>query len=95
MEVGTVMYWDGGGWAWMAFMPLLWIVLIGLAVWAVIRLTHGPSGRPGGRSETWEGRERRETPEDILDRRYASGEIDTDTYTEARERLAVHRPRQQ
>ncbi|MEV7389733.1 SHOCT domain-containing protein [Streptomyces sp. NPDC091215] len=90
-----MMYWDGGGWAWMAFMPLLWIVLIGLAVWAVIRLTHGPSGGAGGRGETWEGRERRETPEDILDRRYASGEIDTDTYTEARERLAAHRPRQQ
>ncbi|MET7780295.1 MULTISPECIES: SHOCT domain-containing protein [Streptomyces] len=94
--MSTVMYWHdgwGGGWAWMAFMPLLWIALIGLAVWAVIRLTQGSSrGRPepgGG----WEGHEHRETPEEILDRRYASGEIDTDTYTETRERLAAHRPR--
>ncbi|MFE1881557.1 hypothetical protein [Streptomyces diastatochromogenes] len=30
------MYWDGGWAAWMAFMPLLWIALIGLVVWAVI-----------------------------------------------------------
>ncbi|WP_218639385.1 SHOCT domain-containing protein [Streptomyces sp. IMTB 2501] len=89
------MYWDGGGWAWMAFMPLLWIALIGLAVWAVIRLTHGSSGGTPGPGQGWEGRERQETPEEILDRRYASGEIDTDTYAEARERLAAHRPRPQ
>ncbi|WP_167449909.1 hypothetical protein [Streptomyces hyaluromycini] len=29
----------------------------------------------------------------MLDRRYASGEIDTDTYAEAREQLAAHRPK--
>ncbi|GHE38767.1 hypothetical protein GCM10018771_18990 [Streptomyces cellulosae] len=82
-------YWDGG-WAWMAFMPLLWIVLIGLVVWAVVRLTQHGGGRDDGR----EGREPwRETPEEILDRRFASGEIDVDAYTEARERLATHRPR--
>ncbi|MEV5955373.1 SHOCT domain-containing protein [Streptomyces sp. NPDC051987] len=83
-------YWDGG-WAWMAFAPLLGIALIALAVWAVIRLTHGASGGASGRGRGWEGHEYRETPEEILDRRYASGEIDTDTYTEARDRLAAHR----
>ncbi|MGW0678070.1 SHOCT domain-containing protein [Streptomyces sp. NPDC002767] len=93
VEVGTVMYWDGVGWAWMAFMPLLWIALIGLAVWAVIRLTRSSSGGAAGRTNSWEGRAQRETPEEILDRRYASGEIDTDTYAEARERLAAHRPK--
>ncbi len=82
-----MMYGDGG-WLWMAFMPLLWIVVIGLVVWVVIRLTQGPRG---GRYRE-DGRERRETPEEILDRRYASGEIDTETYTEARERLAARRP---
>jgi putative membrane protein len=35
------MYWNGG-WAWMAFMPLLWIALIGVVVWAVVRLTRHP-----------------------------------------------------
>ncbi|WNM32113.1 SHOCT domain-containing protein [Streptomyces sp. Li-HN-5-11] len=85
------MYWYGG-WAWMAFMALLWIALIVLAVWAVIRLTHGASGGTSGRGRGWADNEPRESPEEILDRRYASGEIDTDTYTEARERLAAHRP---
>ncbi|GAU69788.1 hypothetical protein SSP35_14_01220 [Streptomyces sp. NBRC 110611] len=87
------MYWDGGGWAWMAFMPLLWIALIGLVVWAVIRLTHGASdGGPSGGSRGWQDREHRETPEEILDRRFASGEIDADAYNEARKHLAAHRP---
>ncbi|WP_028800210.1 SHOCT domain-containing protein [Streptomyces sp. 142MFCol3.1] len=86
------MYWNGG-WAWMAFMPVLWIALIALAVWAVIRLTHGASDRTAGRTGGWADSKPRETPEEILDRRYASGEIDTDTYTEAREHLSAHRPR--
>jgi putative membrane protein len=84
------MYWDGGGWAWMSFMPLVWIALIGLVVWAVVRLTHHPAGRDTGQ-DRWQPH--RETPEEILDRRFASGEIDADTYTEAHERLAAHRAR--
>ncbi|MEV6202943.1 SHOCT domain-containing protein [Streptomyces sp. NPDC051771] len=34
-----------------------------------------------------------DAPEDILDRRFASGEIDADAYAETRRRLAAHRPR--
>jgi putative membrane protein len=84
-----MMYWNGG-WAWMAFMPLLWIALIGLVVWAVMRLTQQHSA---GRHDATDSRKTpRETPEEILDRRLASGEIDVDTYTEARKRLAAHRP---
>ncbi|MFG3015855.1 SHOCT domain-containing protein [Streptomyces cinerochromogenes] len=82
------MYWDGA-WVWMAFMPLLWIVLIGLAVWAVVHLTRHPADR-GGPERGWTSGE---TPEDILDRRFASGEIDADAYDEARKHLAAHRPR--
>ncbi|MFE3324966.1 SHOCT domain-containing protein [Streptomyces sp. NPDC059176] len=85
-----MMYWDGG-WAWMAFMPLLWIVLIGFVVWAVVRFTHHPTGHGNGPEQRWP---QKETPEEILDRRFASGEIDADAYTEARQRLAAHRPRQ-
>ncbi|MET8949141.1 SHOCT domain-containing protein [Streptomyces sp. NPDC004542] len=87
--MSTVRYWDGGGWAWMAFMPLVWIVLLGLVVWAVVRLTQHPTGRDGGHEP---GQPPRETPEEILDRRFASGELDAETYTAARERLAAHRP---
>ena len=89
-----MMYWDGGGWAWMAFMPLLWIVLIGLVVWAVIHLARHPSGGQGGGADRgWApGETSRETPEEILDRRFASGEIDADAYHDARKHLATHRP---
>jgi putative membrane protein len=83
------MYWDGG-WAWMAFIPLLWIALIGLVVWAVVHLTRRPSGRGDDTDRGWMPRE---APEEILDRRFASGEIDADAYYEARKHLATHRPR--
>lgn len=83
-----MMYWNGG-WAWIALMPVLWIALISLAVWAVIRLTQHSAGR---HDATEPPNTPRETPEEILDRRFASGEIDAEAYTEARKRLAVHRP---
>ncbi|MFE2096068.1 SHOCT domain-containing protein [Streptomyces sp. NPDC059468] len=85
-------YWHGGGWAFMAFMPIVWIVLLGLVVWAVFRLTQHSTGRGSGPGPGWQPRE---TPEEILDRRFASGEIDADAYAEARERLAAHRPKPQ
>ncbi|MEV6210206.1 hypothetical protein [Kitasatospora sp. NPDC051914] len=81
------MYWNDGGWAWMMFMPLLWIALIGAAVWATVRLTHRPSERPG------DGTRQSETPREILDRRYASGEIGTEAYTEALGHLAERSPK--
>ncbi|MFE7708639.1 SHOCT domain-containing protein [Streptomyces sp. NPDC057486] len=83
-----MIYWNGGGWAWMAFMPLLWIALVGLVVWAAIRLTHHSPGHYGNGDRG----QRRETPREILDRRYAAGEIDTQTYVEARRHLDDHSP---
>ena len=75
------MFGGWGGWGWMALMPLLWIVLIGAIVWAVVALTQRPSDRTMPE-------QRRETPQEILDRRFASGEIDADAYTQARDQLA-------
>ncbi|GGC56435.1 SHOCT domain-containing protein [Hoyosella rhizosphaerae] len=75
---------DGTGWVWMALMPVVWIGLIVLIVWAVVRLTQDRPGRD-------RGVDYRESPEDILDRRFARGEIDADEYGEARKRLAEHR----
>ncbi|MEU6066733.1 MULTISPECIES: SHOCT domain-containing protein [Streptomyces] len=86
-----MMYWDGGsGWAWMAFMPLLWIALIGLVVWAVVRLAQHPASR---RDDTDGGPAPTETPEEVLDHRFASGEIGPETYAEMRKQLSAHRPR--
>lgn len=85
-----MMYGGWGGWSWMMLMPLVWIALIGLIVWAVLALTQ--SGRRPGIAPDY-GRPRQETPQEILDRRFASGEIDADAYVEARDRLAGRQPR--
>lgn len=75
------MYGYGTGWGWMMFMPLLWIVLIGLIAWAVVVLAQR-SGQ--GQQQSQVG----ETPQEILDRRFARGEIDADAYEQARATLA-------
>src|SRR5207248_2137761 len=76
LEVVTMMYGYGQGFTWMILMPLLWIGLVAIIIWAVVRLTvHGSSPRA-------------ETAQDILDRRFARGEIDADAYTQARAQLA-------
>ena len=77
------MYGHGPGWPWMLLMMLLWIALIAVIIWAVIRLVQrsGEHGRQG-----------RETPQEILDRRFALGEIDADEYRQARAHLAGREP---
>jgi putative membrane protein len=83
-EARIMMYGGWGGWGWIMLMPLLWIALIGVIVWAVVRLTQRPPDQAAQpRRET-----PRETPREILDRRFASGEIDADAYTRARDTLA-------
>ena len=72
------MYWhsgmDGGWWVLMMF---VWVGFAGVVVWAVVR-SLGTREPPLHRGER---------PEEILDRRLASGEIDTKTYDELRARL--------
>jgi putative membrane protein len=63
--------------------PLFWIALIALIAWLVARfvgvdLLRDETGARGG-----------ESAREILDRRYASGEIDTATYEEMKKRLAA------
>lgn len=55
----------------MGWMGLWWIfgaALVAAVVWALLRSTRGPANGPT------------ESPEQILKRRYANGEIDRDTY---------------
>ena len=54
-----------GGWI---AMTIFWIAVVILIVWTVSRAT---SSRGGGVTDT---------PEDILNRRYAAGELDDDAY---------------
>lgn len=68
------------GWV---FAALFWIVVIGLLVWAVVALARGRGTHhvaPGGPSA-----------EDILDRRFAMGEINIEQYRQARAELATAR----
>jgi putative membrane protein len=78
-----MMGWYGGMglWGWL-FMGTFWVALLTVIVWLVVRLL--PSGNPpvGGGVES---------PEDILDRRFARGEIDDETYAAQRTALAAHR----
>ena len=81
-----MMYGYGTGWGWMMLMPLVSIALLGVVIWATVRLVQ----RPGDHQQSLGAR--RETPQEILDRRFASGEIDADAYTQARTRLAGREP---
>jgi putative membrane protein len=75
-------YGFGMGLAGWIFMGLVWIAVIGLAVWAAGSLLPGSGpARPGGP----------ETPEEILDRRFALGELDIEQYRQVREQLAAQR----
>ncbi|HEX2705046.1 MAG TPA: hypothetical protein VHM65_04750 [Candidatus Lustribacter sp.] len=66
-------WYDNGLGLGMLLMLVVWGGLIGLGIWAVARLTRGES-RPAPT----------ESPRQILDRRFASGEIDAGQYAETR-----------
>ena len=72
----------GGGWMWIfgGLTMVAVLVLIGLAVWAVIAVTnrHGPAAAEASPVETG-GRTR---TRQVLDERYARGEMDSEEYTE-------------
>ncbi|MFG2109670.1 SHOCT domain-containing protein [Micromonospora chersina] len=78
-----MMYGYGSGWIWMTLMPVVWIALIAVIVWAVARLVARPADH---------GRQVRETPQEILDRRFALGEIDAEEHERARAHLAGRQP---
>ena len=73
---------DGGGaWMWVfgGLMMLGVLVLIGLAVWAVVAANNrGPTTASTSPVDVG-GRAR---PRQVLDERYARGEIDSEEYTE-------------
>ena len=68
--------WNGSGWMWFAGLLMMLVVAGGVAlvVWLVIRAGSPSSPRGGSALE-------------LLDSRYARGEIDSTEYSERRERL--------
>jgi putative membrane protein len=67
-------YGSGMGWGAWVFMGLFWLVLLGVVLFLVVRLLPGTG--TGGAA----GRPPQDSPEDILDKRFARGEIDLETY---------------
>ena len=68
------------------FMLLFWILIIALAVWLVTRIfpqANGSTSPPSGGGSN----NQLVSPEDILKRRYAQGEISRSEYEEMREHL--------
>lgn len=75
-----MMWWSDWGWgAWLA-MSLMMLAFWGLVAWLVVALVRGP-GRDG-----WWGRS--ESARDVLDERFAKGEIDENEYRQRRELLS-------
>jgi putative membrane protein len=76
-------YYPGMAW-WMIVMSVVWLVLIALAVWALIRWvthqTHAGPRQTGAPPETL-------SAEEILRQRFARGEIDATTFQNMREQL--------
>ena len=69
-----------GGYGTMFLMPILWIVVIGLIVWAVVAATR----RPGESDSTVRSAD---SALEILKRRYARGEINKEEYEEKKKDL--------
>jgi putative membrane protein len=81
-----MMWWYGYGWGGMLLMllsMLLWALVVGFLVWALIRwLAVGPRGA----GSSWAGPSGPSAME-ILRQRYARGEIDDATFEQMRARL--------
>jgi putative membrane protein len=79
-----MMNWYGNGNGWMGgggfiFMGLFWIFLIGLGIWLVTWLTRRDHNSV-----------HQENPRQVLDRRFAAGEIDATAYAQARRLVENH-----
>jgi putative membrane protein len=78
------MWWHHEGFGWFAvFGGLLWLILLGVIIWAVISLVSG-GHQPQQRRE--------EDPLEIAKRRYARGEITREQYEQIRNDLLGRPP---
>lgn len=73
-----------GGFGWMGLSSLLWLVLLGVIIWAIVAWARGIS-QPGG-SESASGRA--DSALEVLKKRYARGEINKEEYEEKKKDLA-------
>ena len=71
-----------GGFGWMAIMPVLWIVVLGLIIWAVVATVRGSSESRSSDSS------KADSALEVLKRRYAWGKINKEEYEEKKRDLA-------
>lgn len=69
-----------GGFGWMWLMPIFWIVVLGLIVWAVVTAVRRPGEADSSSRST-------DSALEILKRRYARGEINKEEYEEKKKDL--------
>ena len=69
-----------GGATWIVLVVVLWAVVLAGAAWATARLVRRPHPRPTALP----------SPLDILERRFAAGDITREDFDEARARLREH-----
>jgi uncharacterized membrane protein len=81
-------YYDAGGMAWwMVLSSLFWLLLIGIAVWALVRwVSHQTRTRP---DHPTGGPAVGPSAAEILRQRYARGEIDESTFERMRQHLSA------
>jgi len=80
-EHGMMGPWMMGGFGMGWFMPVIWIVVIGLIVWAVIALVKSINGVGG------QGLVKQASALEILKERYARGEINKEEFEDKRKDL--------
>jgi putative membrane protein len=72
--MGHYMGWGGMGFGW-----IIWIIILAIIIWAVIRIANTSQNRRSNNSG--------ETPLDILKKRYARGEISKEQYEQMKKDL--------
>ena len=85
-DYGPHMMWWGGGWYGMIFGPLIMILVLALLIAAVVLLVRWAGGQWPGATPPRAALQGR-TPLDILEERYARGEIDREDYLQRRKDL--------
>ncbi|WP_344196178.1 SHOCT domain-containing protein [Kribbella karoonensis] len=71
----------GGAAFWSVLMLVLWVAIVGGAAWVTVWLIRHPRRQP---------RPQLPSPLDILERRFAAGEITQEEFDDARARLREH-----
>ena len=80
-------HWGWPGALWMGLGAIFWLILAVVAIWALARWLNRPSG-PATPTQTQRGN----SALDVLNERYARGEIDLDTYRSMRAEMERSTP---